>query len=136
MSKAGWIRLFTVSVIVAIGAAPTVSPPGVSSVDRLEAAPPAAPVMAEQPALPLESDALRAEDAAREWIPHLARQPGMENWNEAAIRLSSLGPGRHGWLALLAGKGKTIGYMIINARPEGGYRLTGYGPGEVPPDLP
>ena len=62
------------------------------------------------------------------------------------------GPGRHGWLALVvagsenrfaereAGRDTAcrlvIGHLVIAAKPEGGYVLTAFGPGEPPAYLP
>jgi len=83
-----------------------------------------------------ESDADSAPDAARGWMQSIAELPGYERWNNAEAMLASLGPGRHGWLALVKSGDRTIGHMIIFAKPEGGFVLSGFGPGEPPADLP
>jgi len=83
-----------------------------------------------------ESDADSAAEAARAWIGAIAGLPGYERWKNAEAHLSSLGPGRHGWLALVKADGLTVGHMVISAKPEGGFLLAVFGPGEPPADLP
>lgn len=135
--------------------------PSVPPVRTQPAAPTAPPVRQQTvaPSIPsvrpspdAESDARTPEDAAREWIAALSGHPGYEGWQHARVQLSALGPGRHGWLALVVagrenrfaerGTGRdtasrlVIGHLVIAAKPEGGYVLTAFGPGEPPADLP
>jgi len=125
-------------------AAPTAPPV------RLQTVAPSIPSV--RPSPDAESDARTPEDAAREWIAALSGHPGYEGWQHARVQLSALGPGRHGWLALVVagrenrfaerGTGRdtasrlVIGHLVIAAKPEGGYVLTAFGPGEPPADLP
>lgn len=88
------------------------------------------------PAADLVSQAATAEEAAREWIALIAGRPGMEDWRDGETKMAPLGPGRHGWLALVRRDGQTVGHLIVSATPEGGFRLTGFGRGEPPTELP
>jgi len=78
-------------------------------------------------------DALRAQIAA--WAKGLAGEPGFRAFADASIEVTPLGPGTHGWLALLKepGKPNAAGYMIVHAVPSGGYQLSEYGLGEYYP---
>lgn len=104
--------------------------------------PPASPASGSGPASPHacppspDSDARTAEEAARAWVAAYAGQPGMERWRSAGVRTVPLGPGRHGWLALVIADGQTAGHLIVAAKPDGGFRLAGCGLGEPPEDLP
>jgi len=75
-------------------------------------------------------EALRTQ--AEKWLAELGRQPQLANWSDAQLQLAPLGPGTHGWIATITHSGKNIGYMIINALPDGGYQLGEFGTGEYP----
>lgn len=66
------------------------------------------------------------------WAEALSNQPAFKAWKTAATTIVPLGPGTHGWLATFTAAGKPVGYMIVNARPEGGYALGEYGAGSHP----
>lgn len=66
----------------------------------------------------------------RQWVDGLSREKPFEAWNNAEIDVQALGPGTHGWLALLSAKnGETVGYLVIHAAEDGSYRLGEYGTG-------
>ncbi|NBD26304.1 hypothetical protein [Paenibacillus glycinis] len=82
-------------------------------------------------------DAAQTADAplqqhVRTWTDALSKQPAFSAWNGASRSISPLGPGTHGWLVTFAHDGKPVGYMIVNATPEGGYQLGEYGAGRHP----
>lgn len=78
----------------------------------------------------------RMTDAVRAWLADPACPVEMTDLAEADIRIMALGPGRHGWLALLVQRDQIAGHMIVSATPEGGLQLTACGLGDVPPDMP
>ncbi len=59
----------------------------------------------------------------------LAAQDAFKDWAQADADIQALGPGTHGWMAVLKTDGRTVGYMVIHAAEEGGYRLGEYGVG-------
>ncbi|SFI27839.1 hypothetical protein SAMN02799624_00070 [Paenibacillus sp. UNC496MF] len=81
-----------------------------------------------------------AESALRQhvrtWTDALSKQPAFRSWTSAERTIAPLGPGTHGWLVTFAAAGKPVGYMIVNATPEGGYRLGEYGVGAHPAFYP
>ena len=83
-------------------------------------------------AAPTQREALQAQIAA--WAQGLASAPGFESFGLAEIELMPLGPGTHGWLALLKSRAdaKVVGYMVVHAQASGGYQLSEYGIGEYP----
>lgn len=83
-----------------------------------------------------DSDARTPEEAAGQWMAALSGMPGLESWKTAGLKMSALGPGRHGWLALVVDGRETVGHLIIAAKPDGGFVLTACGPGEPPADVP
>ncbi|MBJ6364292.1 hypothetical protein ACFOQM_24030 [Paenibacillus sp. GCM10012307] len=72
------------------------------------------------------------EAQATIWKREIARQEPFQSWKTAQTDISALGPGTHSWLVNLNLDGKIVGYMIIHARPEGGYQLGEYGLGDEP----
>ncbi|XEC93040.1 hypothetical protein AB6A23_16850 [Paenibacillus tarimensis] len=66
------------------------------------------------------------------WVDELSNQPSFENWKEASIDISALGPGTHGWYVNIVNGGQAVGYMIVNARSDGGFTLGEYGLGVEP----
>jgi hypothetical protein len=78
---------------------------------------------------PTNSAESALEQQVRNWIDQLSKQPAFADWKSASPDIQPLGPGTHGWLALLVKNGQTVGYMVVHARPEGGFRLGEYGIG-------
>ena len=67
------------------------------------------------------------------WIAELAKDEAFASWRGATWRKAALGPGLHGWVVFVHGSaGEPVGYMIVGAKPEGGYALVEYGAGDVP----
>ncbi|WP_028559963.1 hypothetical protein [Paenibacillus pinihumi] len=66
------------------------------------------------------------------WQHEIAKQEPFQNWKSAEAEISALGPGTHGWLVNFNLNGKIVGYMVVNARPEGGFQLGEYGLGDEP----
>uniref|UniRef100_A0A4Y8PRR3 Uncharacterized protein n=1 Tax=Paenibacillus athensensis TaxID=1967502 RepID=A0A4Y8PRR3_9BACL len=66
------------------------------------------------------------------WKAALSQERGFENWAKAIWNSYPLGPGTHGWIVLLYNEGKEVGYMVVHAAENGGYRLTEYGSGDSP----
>ncbi|SDC25788.1 hypothetical protein SAMN02799630_00935 [Paenibacillus sp. UNCCL117] len=92
--------------------------------------PPEASVSANANAPAAPSSVLR--EAVSGFVSELAKQPGFENWSQAEWTSQPLGPGTHGWVILLKAGGQEIGYLIVYADENGGYRLTEYGRGNYP----
>lgn len=79
---------------------------------------------------PLNAEALHQQVAV--WQEEIAKQEPFKPWQDATADIAPLGPGTHSWLAILKNDGQAVGYMVIHARPEGGYVLGEYGLGESP----
>jgi len=62
----------------------------------------------------------------------LAGEKAFAEWKNAELKVEPLGPGTHGWLATVVKRGKAVGYLVISAEANGGYRLTEYGTGPYP----
>ncbi|MCM3747202.1 hypothetical protein M3223_07520 [Paenibacillus pasadenensis] len=77
-------------------------------------------------------NSLKKQAAA--WQDELSAQPEFAAWSGAALKLEPLGPGGHSWLATVtdAGTGQSVGYMIVHAKPDGGFTLGEYGAGDAP----
>ncbi|TLS53945.1 hypothetical protein FE782_00920 [Paenibacillus antri] len=72
---------------------------------------------------------LEAQVAA--WIAELAKDEAFSSWKDATWRKAPLGPGQHGWVIFVNGQGgSALGYLVVGAKPEGGYALLEYGAGE------
>lgn len=66
------------------------------------------------------------------FVDELAMQPHFAKWKQASLEITPIGPGMHGWLVLVKQKRETVGYLIVHATEEGGYRLGEYGTGSHP----
>jgi len=67
------------------------------------------------------------------WIAELAKDEAFASWRGATWRKAPLGPGQHGWVVFVNGSaGTPVGYLIVGAKPEGGYALLEYGAGDAP----
>lgn len=71
-------------------------------------------------------------ETAQRWIRMIAEQHKLVPWQEAEYLIEPLGPGTHGWLVHVTDGQSPIGYLIITALEEGGYRLAEYGVGDRP----
>ncbi|GIP37925.1 hypothetical protein J31TS4_12050 [Paenibacillus sp. J31TS4] len=73
-------------------------------------------------------------DSIARWVSELAAQPGFEAWRDADWELLPLGPGLHGWSAIVKSGGREVGYLIVSANQDasGGFRLLEYGTGTKP----
>lgn len=70
---------------------------------------------------------------AQYWVDELSAKQGYAAWKGTSIAISPLGPGTHGWLALVQNSSnEPVGYLVIHAREEGGYQLGEYGTGPYP----
>lgn len=67
-----------------------------------------------------------------QWQSALAKEAGFSAWQQASWNSYPLGPGTHGWVIILSDQGKEVGYMIVHAVENGGFRLTEYGTGTTP----
>lgn len=67
-----------------------------------------------------------------QWQSTLAKSAGFEDWQQARWNSYPLGPGTHGWVIILTNQGQEVGYMIVHAAENGGFRLTEYGTGTSP----
>jgi len=67
-----------------------------------------------------------------EWIRIIAEQHKLVPWQSASFTIEPLGPGTHGWLVHVLDDQTPVGYLIVTALKEGGYRLAEYGIGERP----
>jgi hypothetical protein len=86
-----------------------------------------------QPAAAAAETAIKpADEQVKAWLAELARQEAFADWDQAEFRLYPLGPGTHGWAAILERGGEEIGYLIISATPDGDYQLLEYGTGAYP----
>lgn len=66
------------------------------------------------------------------WIRIIAEEHKLVPWQEATFHIEPLGPGTHGWLVHVLDQQTPIGYLIIHALEDGGFRLAEYGVGEQP----
>lgn len=66
------------------------------------------------------------------WANALSNQAPFQAWKTATSVILPLGPGTHGWLVTFNAGGKPVGYMIVNAKEDGGYQLGEYGAGQYP----
>lgn len=73
------------------------------------------------------------EEAVELWRNELAKQPEFREWKEADWRKEPLGPGMHGWIVVFSRNQQEIGYLIVSAKPEGGFVLTEYGTWPIVP---
>ncbi|SFD56624.1 hypothetical protein SAMN05216378_0464 [Paenibacillus catalpae] len=68
--------------------------------------------------------------AVRGWVDELAKLPEFKAWNQAEFTVSPLGPGTHSWIAIVKNNDQTVGYLIIQAKENGGFALGEYGTGD------
>ncbi|MGG1515552.1 hypothetical protein ABE504_09070 [Paenibacillus oryzisoli] len=71
-------------------------------------------------------------DTIRQWQSTIAEELDNASWKTATWQSYPLGPGTHGWVVILTDQGAEVGYMIVHAAEDGGYRLTEYGTGDHP----
>ncbi|MNH94667.1 hypothetical protein D3C73_472900 [compost metagenome] len=65
-------------------------------------------------------------------LGRLSEQEPFQDWKKAKFISEPLGPGTHAWLITLRTPSPSGGYLIIGAKPGGGYALIEYGLGEEP----
>ncbi|USB32199.1 hypothetical protein [Paenibacillus sp. YPG26] len=64
----------------------------------------------------------------------LSEQSPFQSWKKADFTAEPLGPGTHAWLITLRSTSSPSGgYLIIGAKPDGGYALIEYGLGDESP---
>lgn len=80
-----------------------------------------------------ESAQSRVLQQAASWGEELSKQEQFRSWKDAELAVSALGPGTHSWIALFSRQHETVGYMIIHATDDGGFRLGEYGLGAYAP---
>lgn len=78
-----------------------------------------------------DSDGKR-RDFIEQWIQELAKQTEFAAWKTAKWDEYPLGPGMHGWVVIVRQDEQEIGYLIVNATPQGELQLTEYGTGPNP----
>jgi len=69
------------------------------------------------------------EIQVRAWTDALAAQKPFAAWKRAQADIQALGPGTHGWLAVLKSDGKVVGYLVVYAAQDGTFQLGEYGTG-------
>jgi len=74
----------------------------------------------------------RLTNQVQAWIDELAKQPPFAAWSGAEFTIEALGPGTHAWYVVISAGGRPVGYMIVNAKENGGYELGEYGTGKRP----
>ncbi|MFD0588127.1 hypothetical protein ACFQZE_08950 [Paenibacillus sp. GCM10027627] len=80
----------------------------------------------------VEAAVSEVERQAKLWVDELSSSSTYAEWKAANLSLSPLGPGTHSWLVLLKQRDKIVGYLIVHAAEDGGYRLGEYGTGAYP----
>jgi len=73
-----------------------------------------------------------SSEQIQQWVQTIAQQPEFRSWQGAVTSLASIGPGQHGWLVTVYVKKQPVGYLIVNAKEDGGYALGEYGAGSHP----
>ncbi|GAA0133898.1 hypothetical protein YSY43_07380 [Paenibacillus sp. YSY-4.3] len=86
-------------------------------------------LLALAPSAPAPEEAVRF---AEQLIGKLSASKPFTDWKGARPEFQPLGPGMHAWLVTLTQDGKPVGYLILGARPSGGYALIEYGAGPEP----
>jgi len=118
-----WATALAIGATASAGAVP---PSPSLSLSATSAAPSAAVEVLSAPEVSLEAQ-------VDEWIAELAKDEAFVSWRGATWRKAPLGPGQHGWVVFVNGKtGTPVGYLIVGAKPEGGYALLEYGAGDAP----
>lgn len=85
-----------------------------------------------KPAKLKESQASPLDATIEKWKQTLSKEKDFETWQKATWTSSPLGPGTHGWVILITKDSKELGYMIVYAAENGGFRLAEYGNGSNP----
>lgn len=70
------------------------------------------------------------QTTVRGWMDELAKQPDFNDWDKAEFIVQPLGPGTHSWIAIVKSKEKSLGYLVIQAKKDGGFALGEYGTGD------
>lgn len=66
-------------------------------------------------------------------VRDLSLQAPFHEWKNATLDTQPLGPGTHAWIVTIVSRSSASnGYLIIGAKPEGGYALIEYGLGANP----
>jgi hypothetical protein len=87
---------------------------------------------------PAQPPILQVDKHIQLWIDTLAQDRKFSSWRDKTWRKLPIGPGQHGWVVMIEerdARGKlksTLGYLVIGAAAEGGFRLLEYGRGGVP----
>jgi hypothetical protein len=76
------------------------------------------------------SQANELHGVIRGWMDELAKLPEFKAWDQAEFTVSPLGPGTHSWIAIVKNNDLTVGYLIIQAKENGGFALGEYGTGD------
>jgi len=80
-----------------------------------------------------EAPASLLDKQIEEWIQSMAKQGGSyRDFSSADWTREPIGAGMHGWIVILEKDGKEIGYLVVGAKPDGGYVLTEFGTGAYP----
>lgn len=87
-------------------------------------------VQAEPIPSPSVSQDDQLQSAIRGWMDELAKIPEFKAWDKAEFTVSPLGPGTHSWIAIVKANGQSAGYLVIQAKENGGFALGEYGTGE------
>jgi hypothetical protein len=72
------------------------------------------------------------EQQINHWIQSISKEPGFEDWQQAAWTKYPLGPGTHGWVIHIRKDENDIGYLVIQSTQDGGLQLQEYGRGDQP----
>lgn len=67
------------------------------------------------------------KELAEQWCKQLAADPSFATWRGAKLSVYPLGPGTHSWMVILSQQEERVGYFIIHAEENGGYKLGEYG---------
>lgn len=80
-----------------------------------------------------ESEVLPLREQIAAWMAELSQTAEFASWGDADFTVYPLGPGQHGWVAVITLHEQDIGYLIVHAAKEGGpLSLTEYGSGPYP----
>lgn len=110
-----WIPLYTAAVLLFVG----LNAAGSDKNHHAEAAAP--------------PPAANFDTQIDQWAEQLGTQQPFAGITEAAREVIPLGPGLHGWLVTFTNTaGVPIAYMVVHAKPEGGFVLGEYGAGRYP----
>ncbi len=71
-------------------------------------------------------------EEAQQYVDELSKQSPFDAWKGAKLDISPLGPGTHSWLVIVKQSDVSVGYLVIQAKEDGGYKLGEYGFGSRP----